>query len=198
MRLRDQCVVAVGAGSAGCGISAQLCAAMVLEGLPETEARARFWLLGRRGLLHGGLSNLTPEQQRWVQPDERLASWRREGGVGIGNFRIAQCNNSYIFPGMGLGILAAGARRVTDEMFMAAAQALADCSPARVDSSAALLPALENIRQVLRQIALALGAKAQQQGLAANQPAELERLVDANCWWEPHYPRLRSKGRRME
>ena len=278
MRLRDQRVVMVGAGSAGCGISAQLCAAMVQEGLPEAEARARFYLLGRRGLLHDGLDKLTPEQQRWVQPRERLVSWQREEGdnVGLGDvvknarptiligtsgepglfteaivremaehaprpiilplsnptsrceakpadliawtagraqvatgspfpevcyqgraFPIAQCNNSYIFPGVGLGVLAVGARRVTDEMFMAAARTLADCSPTRTGPNASLLPALENIRQVSRQIALAVGAKAQQQGLATpTTPTELERLVDANCW-EPRYPRLWCKGARQ-
>src|SRR5262249_40523785 len=106
---------------------------------------------------------------------------------------IAQCNNSYIFPGLGLGILAVGARRVTDEMFMAAAQALADCSPTRTDPHGALLPALENIRQVSRQIAVAVGAKAQEQGLATvTTPAQLESMVEAN-WWEPRYPRLRYK-----
>ncbi len=46
-------------------------------------------------------------------------------------FPIAQCNNSYVFPGLGLGVLAVGAQRVSDAMFMAAARALADCSPAR-------------------------------------------------------------------
>jgi malate dehydrogenase (oxaloacetate-decarboxylating) len=67
-RLRDQRVVVAGAGSAGCGISAQLCAAMVQEGLSHEEAHNRFWLIGRRGLLHDGLSNLTPDQGGWMQP----------------------------------------------------------------------------------------------------------------------------------
>jgi malate dehydrogenase (oxaloacetate-decarboxylating) len=48
-------------------------------------------------------------------------------------YPVAQCNNSYIFPGMGLGILAVRARRVSDEMLMAAATALGECSPAISD-----------------------------------------------------------------
>lgn len=274
-RLRDQRVVMVGAGSAGCGISKQLCAAMVQEGLPEAEARGRFWLLSKRGLLHDGLGELAPEQQRWVQPRERLAQWeQKDGGFGLADvvknvkptiligtsgepglftesivramakhtarpiilplsnptsrsegipadliawtegralvatgspfpdvvyqgrtIPIAQCNNSYIFPGVGLGILATGARRVTDDMFMAAAQALADCSPAGTKSET-LLPPLQEIRQVSRRIALAVGSKAQQQGLATpTSSKELERLVHANLW-EPRYPRLRYLGKR--
>jgi malate dehydrogenase (oxaloacetate-decarboxylating) len=90
-----------------------------------------------------------------------------------------------------LGVLAAGARRVTDEMLMAAARALADCSPARTDPHGALLPALAKIRQVSRQIALAVGAKAQEQGVAtAATPTQLESRLET-IWWEPRYPRLR-------
>jgi len=57
-------------------------------------------------------------------------------------YPIAQSNNSYIFPGMGLGILAVKARRVSDDMFMAASVALSECSPALADPQAALLPPL--------------------------------------------------------
>ncbi|MDE3034373.1 MAG: oxaloacetate-decarboxylating malate dehydrogenase, partial [Nitrospirota bacterium] len=56
--LRDQRVVTFGAGSAGCGISEQICAAMVREGLSEAEARSRFWLIDRPGLLREGLTGL--------------------------------------------------------------------------------------------------------------------------------------------
>jgi malate dehydrogenase (oxaloacetate-decarboxylating) len=273
-RLRDQQVVLVGAGSAGGGISAQLCAAMAREGLGETEARGRLWLLGRHGLLHDGLAGLRPEQRQWAQPAERVASWRRSGEeIGLADvvrnvrptaligtagtpglfteavvtemaahaerpiilplsnptacceaapadliawtkgralvatgspfpdvvyhgrsIHIAQCNNSYIFPGVGLGVLSAGARRVTDEMFLVAALALAEWSPAGAGPGEGLLPALGDIRQVSRRIAVAVGAKAQEQGLAAaTAPGELEQLVEANCW-QPRYPRLRLRG----
>jgi malate dehydrogenase (oxaloacetate-decarboxylating) len=103
---------------------------------------------------------------------------------------IAQCNNSYIFPGLGLGILAVGARRVTDGMFMAASRALAENSPALADPRAALLPPLREIRTVSRRIALAVAAEAQRAGVATHKSAdELERLVDGKIWM-PRYPRL--------
>ncbi len=106
------------------------------------------------------------------------------GGRGI---PIGQCNNSYIFPGMGLGLIATGARWVTDAMFLAAARALADCSPARGDPDAPLFPPLEDIRQVSRRIALAVAAEAKGQGLTGRTGVvDLESLVD-EMRWEPRY-----------
>lgn len=103
---------------------------------------------------------------------------------------IAQCNNSYIFPAMGLGILASGARRVSDEMFMAAANALKESSPALSDPTASLLPPLENIREVARHIALAVGRAAQAQGLADKTTEdELQQRV-AQTMWTPEYTHL--------
>jgi len=101
-------------------------------------------------------------------------------------FQIAQSNNAYIFPGIGLGVLASGATRVTDEMFMAAAHALA----AAVDAEAIgdrLLPPLTEIRAVSRKIAIAVASQAQVQGLApARSDEELEAAVDAKMW-QPEY-----------
>jgi malate dehydrogenase (oxaloacetate-decarboxylating) len=102
-------------------------------------------------------------------------------------FPIAQCNNSYIFPGLGLGILASGARRVSDAMFMAAARALADYSTPSRDPGAPLLPPLAESRQVSRAIALSVATAAQNDGLASPRGREeLERLVDAKIW-QPRY-----------
>src|SRR4051812_39697559 len=75
-RLRDQRVAILGAGSAGCGVAEQLVAAMVEEGLAEREARARFFLIDRPGLLHDGLIGLRPFQQRFAQPQDRVSGWR--------------------------------------------------------------------------------------------------------------------------
>jgi malate dehydrogenase (oxaloacetate-decarboxylating) len=109
-------------------------------------------------------------------------------------FHNSQCNNVLIFPGVGLGVLAAGARRVTDAMFVAAAHTLSKLSPARQDPAASLYPPLEQVRQVARQVALAVGAEAQRAGLAeATAPDELERRVDATMW-SPRYVRLRRKS----
>jgi malate dehydrogenase (oxaloacetate-decarboxylating) len=273
-RLRDQHVAILGAGSAGCGIGEQLVAAMVEEGLPERDARARFFLIDRPGLLHDGLSGLQPFQQRFAQPKDRVAGWRSGSGESISRldvmrnarpsiligatghagtfseaiirtmaeltdrpiifplsnptsraeatpadviawtdgralvatgspfdevsyggrrFPIPQCNNSYIFPGLGLGAIASGAARVSDGMFMAAARALADCSPARHDPAAPLLPPLAESRSVSRTIALAVAASAVREGLARNARAlDLEQLIDAKMW-HPRYLPMKPK-----
>ncbi len=109
--------------------------------------------------------------------------------------RISQCNNSFIFPGVALGVLACGAGRVSDGMFMAAAAALAECSPSRRDAEAALLPPVEEVRQVSRQVALAVASQAQREGLALKTSAEeLEKAVEAKMW-TPRYARIRLKPR---
>jgi malate dehydrogenase (oxaloacetate-decarboxylating) len=110
------------------------------------------------------------------------------------NYSIAQCNNSYIFPGLGLGVCAVEARRVTNAMFMAAARALADGSPARRDPAGALLPPLSESRQVSRSIALAVATRAVQDGLAGQHLAEeLEQLVDAKMWLPRYLPMKRKR-----
>jgi malate dehydrogenase (oxaloacetate-decarboxylating) len=271
-RLRDQRLVLLGAGSAGTGVSDLVRAALVRDGLTEEEARSRLWLVSSRGLVHAGLGGLSPGQQQYAQPAERVAGWRRdpagniplaevvervrptaligvcgqpgvftEGVVralarhverpilfplsnptsrseaapadlvawtqgraliatgspfpavsyGGRTLAISQCNNVYVFPGLGLGVIASGARRVSDEMVLAAAQALSACAAASGASPAALLPPLEEVRAVARQVALAVGAEAQRQGLAPPvAPGEWERLVDA-ARWEPRYQPLR-------
>jgi malate dehydrogenase (oxaloacetate-decarboxylating) len=96
---------------------------------------------------------------------------------------IAQSNNTYIFPGVGLGVLACGARRVTDNMFMAAARALGDLSPALQDHRASLLPPISDIRAVGKVIARAVAVQAQADGVAAEcSAAQLERRIDEKFW----------------
>lgn len=103
---------------------------------------------------------------------------------------IGQCNNMFIFPGVGLGVLAARARRVTDTMFLAAAHALSDCSPVLQSTRAPLYPAVEAVREVAERVAVAVGLTAQQAGVA--EPTSLDVLaqqVKAHMW-TPEYPRL--------
>ena len=115
------------------------------------------------------------------------------------NIPIAQCNNSYIFPGLGLGVRAAGAVRVSDGMFMAAARALAACSPAVDDPLAALLPPLSEARRVARSIALAVALAAVSEGLAKWRPAEeLESRVDATMWWPRYLPMKKSRDTMLD
>ncbi len=274
-KLKDQRVVTFGAGSAGCGISEQICAAMAREGLSESEARSRFWLIDRPGLLREGLTGLLPFQQQFVQPHAAWSGWplaqagqvdfmdvvknvkptiligvsgvpgaftqdvicemarsvprpiifplsnptsrceatpadllawtEGQAWVATGSpfadiaykgrtIPVTQCNNSYIFPGLGLGILAAQARLVTDSMFMAASMTLAEASPALSKPDAPLLPSLEDIRKVSWRIALAVAAEAQRAGVAERtSEEEIARLVDQRMW-VPRYARLKKRS----
>ncbi len=107
---------------------------------------------------------------------------------------IGQCNNMFIFPGVGLGVLASHARHVSNDMFVAAARALSACSPARSDPTAALYPRVEDVRDVSRRVAIAVGLAAQQAGVAEQTSREeLERRVAAHMW-VPHYARLKYKA----
>jgi malate dehydrogenase (oxaloacetate-decarboxylating) len=99
---------------------------------------------------------------------------------------FAQTNNSYIFPGLALGILSSRARRVSDAMIKASALALAELSPTRADKGAGLLPPLTSIRSISQSIALAVGSQAIKDGLAQIDGTTLERQIAANVW-EPAY-----------
>ena len=107
---------------------------------------------------------------------------------------IGQCNNMFVFPGVGLGVIASQASFVKDELFLAAAGALSDCSPARRDREAPLYPEIEDVREVARRVALAVGKAAQQAGIAEHTSEdELERRITATMW-RPQYPRLKRVG----
>ena len=103
---------------------------------------------------------------------------------------IAQCNNVFIFPAMGLGVVAAGASRVTDAMMLAAARVLGRNSPALKDSSASLLPPLTDIRRVAAEIAIAVGLEAQKDGLAPKLAEDELRQRVIAAQWTPVYPAL--------
>jgi malate dehydrogenase (oxaloacetate-decarboxylating) len=103
---------------------------------------------------------------------------------------ITQCNNIYIFPATGLGVVASGARRVTDTMILAAARALAENSPALHDASAPLLPALTDLRKVAVQIATAIGLEAQKAGVAPKTTEEKLREQVKATQWTPAYTAL--------
>ena len=101
---------------------------------------------------------------------------------------IAQCNNVYIFPAIGLGVVASRATRVTDAMMLAAARTLAANSPALKDPSGGLLPPLTDLRRVAAEIAIAVGIAAQKDGIAPKvDEDELRRQVMATQW-TPEYP----------
>jgi malate dehydrogenase (oxaloacetate-decarboxylating) len=88
--LKDQRIAVVGAGSAGCGISSLLLNAMVAEGLSEAQARARFYLIDRDGLLVEGMPGLLPFQRPFAQPRAAVADWKRAQGDRIGLLEVVR------------------------------------------------------------------------------------------------------------
>ncbi|APC87061.1 NAD-dependent malic enzyme [Vibrio parahaemolyticus] len=106
-------------------------------------------------------------------------------------YPIAQCNNSYIFPGIGLGVLAVNAKRVTDEMLMESSRALATCSPLAINGRGALLPPLEEIHLVSKKIAFAVAKKAIEQGVALEIADEALNDAIDQAFWQPVYRRYK-------
>lgn len=102
-------------------------------------------------------------------------------------YEIAQCNNAYIFPGLGLGILAGNAKRVTENMLMAASQALAAHSPQATLERGGLLPAVEDIGEISRAIALATARAAQQDGVAPQASDDELHAAIEKTFWEAQY-----------
>jgi malate dehydrogenase (oxaloacetate-decarboxylating) len=265
--LDEQRVAVFGAGSAGTGICALLLRAMVEAGLSEAEAKSRFYLVDRDGLLVEGMS-LQPFQAPFAQKRAALTSWtlaapdriglgdvvvnarptvligtsgqphafhaavvramadrvRRpvifplsnpteraeatpqelfewtEGRAVIGTgspfppierngrpFRVDQTNNAYVYPGIGLGAIAAGARRISDGMFLAAARTMADLSPAKHDTQANLLPPLVRSRELSFRVAMAVAKQAQADGLADATSDEQRAAAVRAKMWEPVY-----------
>jgi malate dehydrogenase (oxaloacetate-decarboxylating) len=107
--------------------------------------------------------------------------------------KIAQTNNSYIFPGMALGIVTSRAKRVSDGMIMAAAKALASMSPTRTDPQGALLPPLETLRTVSLGVAVAVGRQAALEGLAAVKGEAFIEALRAAVWEPVYVPYKRRK-----
>lgn len=267
IKMSDHRVAFLGAGSAGAGIAEQIIRAMMKDGLSDAQARARMFMVDRYGLLHDGMNDLMPFQQRLTQSHTAVADWAdAKGEIGLASvikhvkptvligvsgqpglftedivrdmaqecdrpiifpmsnptsraeavpadiikwtkgralvatgspfapvehegrtFTIAQSNNTYIFPGMGLGIIASGATRVTDNMFMAAAETLSETAPALLDSDASLLPDVSRIRDVSKLVACAVGKQAVEDGVASQANDDDIRASVEATMWEPAY-----------
>ncbi len=142
------------------------------------------------------LSNPTSRSEATPQD---LAAWT-EGRAVIGtgspfppvvrdgrSVAVDQTNNAYVFPGIGLGVLAVRARRVTDGMFVAAAKVLAEISPAARDAHAPLLPPVAQLREVAFAVAKAVARQARAEGQC--QPFDDEKLdgLIARKMWNPVY-----------
>ncbi len=268
--LKEHRVALLGAGSAGCGISEQLVHAMMNQGLSEEEARSRFYLVDRYGLLHDEMTDLLPFQKGFVRSSTSLQNWKLEkqgeitltdvinnaqptillGVSGQPNqfkeamiktmlsycerpiifplsnptsraeaipqdllnwtagkaliatgspfepvainghkIEIAQCNNSYIFPGVGLGVVAGQAKRVTDLMMMAAAVALSELAPAIRTGEGRLLPELNSIREVSQHIARAVILQGIKEGhIGPMNDNEIDDSIKRTMWTPQYEP----------
>ena len=103
-------------------------------------------------------------------------------------FSIAQCNNACIFPGLGLGVIAVKASKITRGLFVAAAKTLSQHSPILVDPLGSLFPSFENIRNISKEIAFVVGKTAQKEGIASSiSDEELRKKIEDNVW-VPSYP----------
>jgi malate dehydrogenase (oxaloacetate-decarboxylating) len=266
--IKEHQIVFVGAGSAAIGVADYLRYAMMEEGLSDREARSRFWIVDKEGLLVSDRTDLASEQQIYAREPSEIAGWPRNshGQIGLpeiiakidatvliglstvhGIFSesivremakkterpiifplsnptsrseaqpadliawtdgkalvatgspfepvqfngktidIAQCNNVFIFPAVGLGLIASKARRVTDKMLLAAARALGEQSPALSNPTASLLPNVNKIRRVACEIAYAVAAKAQEEGLAPALDSDVLRQTVVENQWVPEY-----------
>lgn len=96
---------------------------------------------------------------------------------------VSQCNNVYIFPGVGLGVVACKAPRVTNTMFIRAAEVLSENAP-----SNSLFPHLEDLRAISRTIAIEVIKVAQEEGLVPKySQKQIEEQIDTTMWF-PNYP----------
>jgi malate dehydrogenase (oxaloacetate-decarboxylating) len=137
---------------------------------------------------------------RWTNGRALVATGSPYAPVQFGGrtMAVSQCNNVYIFPAVGLAVMASrlsgdgtGTQRVTDAMMIAAARALAEQSPALKNSAAPLLPPLKKIREVAVEIAFAV-AKEAERGASGGRSdaaiAESLRVRIVASQWFPEYP----------
>lgn len=267
VKLSDQKVVFVGAGSAGCGIAEQVISQMVSEGIDDKTARGQVFMVDRHGLLTEGMEDLRDFQQALVQTKAAISHWSFSGDyaslrdvmncakpdilIGVSGvaglfteavvkamkkhcalpiimplsnpikqiearpekiiewtdgeviiatgspfkpieykgktYPVAQCNNSYIFPGIGLGVLACKARRISDEMLRVASETLAAASPLANTGEGGILPPLTQLSELSKEIAFAVAKMAMAQGHALEMDDErLLRKINSN-FWKPEY-----------
>ena len=236
---------------------------MVDDGLSETEARRRIFMVDRFGLLTDEMPNLLDFQRELVTPRASIAHWDTEAAqlslmdvvrnvhptvlIGVSGqpglfseeivkemhrhcrrpiimplsnptsraeaqpkdllewtrgsaliatgspfdpvfydgktYDIAQCNNAYIFPGLGLGILASKAERVTEAMLITCSKTLAAHSPLATRETGGLLPPVEEIEMISRAIAADVARAAQQDGVAPQiDEVQLAANIDKTFW----------------
>lgn len=259
--LAGQRLLFAGAGEAALGIAGLVTAALAEQGLSESAARKRCWLVDSKGLVVASRNDLVEHKRPYAHDHPPLGDLATivktlrptvligaSGAPGIFDARVlgalaeatprpivfalsnppskAECtaeqaytftdgraifasgspfppvvfggrtltpgqgNNSCIFPGVGLGVLASGASRVTDSMFFAAAKALAGLVSETDLASGRIFPAPQQMREVAATVATRVAEVAYQEGLAAGlPPPDLSAAIRA-LMYEPDYPPL--------
>lgn len=137
-------------------------------------------------------SEATPEQLfGWTDGRALVATGSPFGPVSLAGrtLEAAQCNNVYVFPGVGLGCLVSEARRVRDRFFTLAAEVLADAVTTRELERGLLFPALNRLREVTLRIAEAVATEVQVEGLAGLELGDVAAEVERAMWF-PRYPTL--------
>jgi malate dehydrogenase (oxaloacetate-decarboxylating) len=140
-------------------------------------------------------SEATPQDlMDWTEGRALIGTGTAFAPVNVGGktIPIAQTNNSYIFPGLALGIVASRAKHVSDSMVKAAAEELMRHLPTLKDKQASLLPALSEARRLGQLIGVAVGKQAIQDGQAqVGDEDELTRELQANTWEPAYEPYIR-------
>jgi malate dehydrogenase (oxaloacetate-decarboxylating) len=113
-------------------------------------------------------------------------------------FKVAQCNNFYIFPAIGLAVVASKAKRVTDKMMIAAASALSTFQDVRSsnnddDAESPLLPPIENMRDIAIHIAIGVALQAQKDGVAPEMSEQQVSDQTQKMFWIPEYRKYKSQ-----
>lgn len=127
---------------------------------------------------------------KWTEGEAIIATGSPFDPVAYDNnvYNIAQCNNVYIFPGVGLGLIATKAKEATDAVFINAARILSEHSPMIKDPYAPLFPTLDNLRKVAREIGITVANTVIKEGNSTLKSIDsVEKLIDETMWY-PDYP----------
>jgi malate dehydrogenase (oxaloacetate-decarboxylating) len=126
---------------------------------------------------------------RWSDGKAIIATGSPFGSVSYNDreYVISQCNNAFIFPGLGLGIIASQATQVTDGMLSVASRVLSQYSPARKIPRGPVLPSFDQAHAISKDIAIAVAEKARAEGVAG-VPADIDFAVKVEAiFWRPEY-----------
>lgn len=128
---------------------------------------------------------------RWTDGRAIIATGSPFDPIAFNNkiYQIAQCNNVYIFPGVGLGLIAGKATFVSDAVFIKAAKILSNHSPLLDDPYGPLFPTLDRLREVSREIGMAVSHIVFEEG---NSRLKKPGSVDEQIWF-PNYPTYERK-----